>query len=97
VGNYYASITRISKPEAGVSERRPERFPQPPQGTGTLRFPPPRLHQQPTAKNAATTSRVEKEWVENAFCSRVGSKTRGKDLFKTSGDVLSPLSPSPST
>lgn len=45
------------------------------------------LHTQ----TASAMSRIEEEQVENAFCLRVGSKTKGKGLFKTSGDVLSPF------
>lgn len=77
MGNRYVFITGISQPQAEVGERRPQRFPR---GTGTLRFPPPPLHQQPTRtsckKTATATSRIEKEQVENAFCLRVGSKMR---------------------
>ena len=81
MGNHYVFITLIPKPQAEVSEERPERFPQPRGAQGPF---PPHHHVSTNsprgllAKTAATTSRIEKEQVGNAFCLRVGSKTTEK-------------------
>lgn len=81
MGGYYVFITRISKPRAQASERRPERFPHPRGAQGPFA---PHHHVSTTsprgllAKTAAAMSRIEKEQVENAFCLCVGSETREK-------------------
>lgn len=79
MGSYYGFLTWISKPRAGVSEQRLERFPQPPRGTGTFTSHHHTSTNSPRgllAKTATVLSGIEKEQVENAFCLCVGSKTR---------------------
>lgn len=84
---FFSHMTTEHRAESRRARSRgqqcPQRSPQPPRGARTL--PSPRhistSPRQLLAKIAATTPRVQKERVANAFCLCVGSKSGEQKRF----------------